>query len=161
MTNDGMWAERDATRRSLGVRLALPFAVFLAVAEVVRNWGDWQFWPFWVVDYIAVALLAWGWWAMRRGRPGALVVLSGAWGFTCAMFYMAFFSHLSLLSSPGRGPIDPRTLTVIVGLLFAVTVVGFVSTLNARRHAPDRVGAKLPPSSERAHAKERFRPDHS
>lgn len=38
----------------LDLWLALPFALFLGIAEVVRNWGDWGFWPFWVVDYVTV-----------------------------------------------------------------------------------------------------------
>lgn len=113
---------------SVGARLALPFAVFLGLAEVVRNWGAWGAWPFWVVDYIAVGLLLWAWWAVKSGRPGAHVLLAGAWGFTCAMFYLSFFSHLYSAAPPG-GPVDARVLTIVSGALFAVTVVAFVSTL--------------------------------
>jgi len=40
--------------------LAIAFGLFLAVAEAVRNWGDWQWWPFWLVDYIAATLLVAG-----------------------------------------------------------------------------------------------------
>ena len=116
----------------IGVRLALPFATFLGLAEIVRNWGDWGFWAFWVVDYIAVGLLLWGWLAVRRGQAGAYSVLAGGWGFTCAMFYMSFFSHLAQLGSPDHGPIEHRALTAIIGILFAITVIGFASTLNAR-----------------------------
>ena len=111
--------------------MALPFALFLGVAEVVRNWGDWGFWPFWVVDYIAVALLIWGWRA-AGSRPASNVgVLAGAWGFTCAMFYMSFFGHLENLASPDHGPIEQRSLTLIIGILFGITVLGFVSSLKA------------------------------
>ncbi len=118
---------------SLSARLALPFAVFLGIAEIVRNWGDWGFWPFWVVDYIAVALLLLGWWSVQRRRVGAHAALSGGWGFTCAIFYMSFFGHLSQLDSPDHGPIEHRVLTVIIGILFAITMVGFASALNAAR----------------------------
>lgn len=127
----------------LGFRLALPFAVFLGLAEVVRNWGDWGFWPFWVVDYLAVGLLAWGWHAARRGQPGASSLLAGAWGFTCAMFYMSFFSHLAGLESPDHGPIEQRSLTVIIGILFGVTVLGFASTLNARHVGASQSGGSM------------------
>ena len=37
---------------NIGYRMALPFAVFLGVAEVVVNWGHWGFWPYWVVDLV-------------------------------------------------------------------------------------------------------------
>jgi hypothetical protein len=113
----------------LAFRLALPFALFLGAAEVVRNWGDWGFWPFWLVDYIAVALLAGGWYATRTRRPGGATLLAAAWGFTCAMFYMSFFGHVERLGQAGRGPIDERPLTAAIGLLFAVTVVGLASSL--------------------------------
>jgi hypothetical protein len=123
---------------TLGARLALPFGVFLGVAEIVRNWGDWSFWPFWVVDYIAVALLLWGWLSVRRSEAGGYAALSGGWGFTCAMFYMSFFSHLSQLDSPDHGPIDHRLLTIVVGILFAITIVGFASALAAARRSSSR-----------------------
>jgi len=61
--------------------MTLPFALFLAVAEVVRNSGDWGSWPFRLVDYIAVALLLWGWLAARSGQPSGAPLLAGAWGF--------------------------------------------------------------------------------
>jgi hypothetical protein len=109
--------------------MALPFALFLGVAEVVRNWGNWGFWPFWVVDYLACALLLWGWHATRSRQPRGVPVLAGAWGFTCAMFYMSFFGHLESLGRSDHGPIQQRPLTLIIGLLFAVTVVGFASSL--------------------------------
>ena len=120
----------------LGFRLALPFAVFLGIAEVVRNWGDWGFWPFWVVDYIAAGLLAWAWQTARHRRPPALTRLAGAWGFTCAMFYMSFFGHVAEIQNPDHGPIDQRSLTLIIGILFGVTVLGFASTLKARHIEP-------------------------
>ncbi len=120
-------------RSRLSARLALPFAVFLGCAEIVRNWGDWGFWPFWVVDYLAVALLLFGWWSDKQRRVGAEAALAGGWGFTCAMFYMSFFGHLSQVDSPDHGPIDNRELTVIIGILFALTIVGFASALNAGR----------------------------
>ena len=123
--------EADGHRASsaLAARLAMPFAIFLAIAEVIRNWGAWGFWPLWVVDYIAVGLLLTAWQAWRRGRDNAPVLLAGAWGFTCAMFYMSFFLHLSQINTPDRGPIAHPTLTSIIGLLFAVTVVGLVGSL--------------------------------
>jgi hypothetical protein len=117
-------------RPCIGARVALPFAVFLALAEVVRNWGTWTAWPFWLVDYIAVGLLLWGWWSVRQRRPSACAVLAGAWGFTCAMFYLSFFSHLYLTGLLG-GPVDPRILTAVSGVLFTVSGVAFVSTLRA------------------------------
>ena len=62
-------------------RLALAFGTFLAVGELVRNWGDWQWWPFWVVDYI-----------------------------------------------------EQRPLTLVIGVLFGLSILGFLgAVLSARR----------------------------
>jgi hypothetical protein len=113
-------------------RLAIGFAIFLAVAEVARNWGNWGYWAFWVVDYLAVALLAIG--AVRTLRTQtASLWLSGGWGFTCAMFWMSFFSHLESLNEKGTGPIESHTLTVVIGVLFAITIVGLALALVGSR----------------------------
>ncbi len=135
--------ERDATHAGLdapawrdragqlSASLALPFALFLGGAEVVRNWGAWGPWPFWVVDYIAVALLLLAWQAHRAGWPQARTLRAGAWGFTCAMLYQSFFSHLMTIDQPDPGPVPHAPLTAIVGVLFGLAAVGFVASLAA------------------------------
>ncbi len=111
--------------RVFSARLALGFAIFLALAEIRRNWGDWGYAPFWIVDYIAVVLLLAGWrTALSRPTPHGVGILCGAWGFTCAMFYASFFSHLQHLGAPDHGPDDPIALTVVIGVLFALTIAG-------------------------------------
>jgi ABC-type microcin C transport system permease subunit YejB len=124
--------------------LALGFGTFLAVAEAVRNSGDVQWWPFWVVDYVAVALLQWGaisvlWQPLERGTA----VLTAAWGFTCAMFYMSLFGHISDLMSAGtevantnaQSAIDEPWLTIVIGTMFAFTLMGLATSLLADRRA--------------------------
>jgi hypothetical protein len=119
-------------------RLAIGFAIFLAVAEVARNWGSWGFWPFWLVDYIAVALLAAGGVRTLRSRTASLW-LSGGWGFTCAMFYMSFFSHVETLradpNAADHGPFDHGPLTIVIGVLFAITILGLALSLARDRRA--------------------------
>lgn len=120
--------------------LALAFGTFLSLAEVVRNGGTVQWWPFWVVDYIAVGLLLWGaaavlWKPSTRGLP----VLTAGWGFTCAMFWMSLFGHIDEISTSGvamslesiSSATDEPMLTIIIGVLFAITVVGLVTSLAA------------------------------
>jgi hypothetical protein len=120
--------------------LALAFGTFLAIAEVVRNDGVVQWWPFWVVDYIAVGLLLWGaaavlWRPSERGLP----VLTAGWGFACAMFYMSLFGHIAELQASGvevsltnmESAVDEPMLTIIIGVLFAITVLGLVTSLLA------------------------------
>jgi hypothetical protein len=114
-------------------RLALAFGIFLAIAEAVRNWGSWQWWPFWVVDYIAVGLLVSGAVMTFRDRAGARAMLSGAWGFTTAMFYMSFWSHIEHIHEAASGNVEQGPLTVIIGVLWATTIVGFVTSLAGGR----------------------------
>jgi hypothetical protein len=123
--------------------LALGFGTFLAVAEVLRNGGEIQWWPFWVVDYLAVALLQWGaisvlWTPNDRG----VGILTAAWGFTAAMFYMSLFGHLDEIAKTGvpisisniQSATDEPALTLIIGTLFVVTLVGLATSLLADRH---------------------------
>lgn len=120
----------SATLR-FSARLALTFAIFLAVAEIRRNWGDWGYWPFWLVDYIAVALLLAGWrTSLSKPSPRGAGILCGAWGFTCAMFYASFFSHVQHYGAPDHGPDDPITLTIVIGVLFGFTILGFALALH-------------------------------
>ena len=123
--------------------LALAFGTFLAVAEAARNSGEIQWWPFWVVDYIAVALLMWGAIAVlwRPEAARGLPVLTAGWGFACAMFYMSFFGHINEIMQSGvaiaatnaQSALDEPWLTVIIGVLFALTIVGLIASLMAER----------------------------
>lgn len=117
--------------------LALVFGVFLALAETARNWGNWQWWPFWLVDFIAAALLVWGAALTLRSRPHGMAVLSGAWGFTSAMFYSSFWSHIEHFDEAADGNLSQGPLTVVIGVLWGVTMVGFALALvSARRSVP-------------------------
>ena len=116
--------------------LALVFGVFLALAETARNWGDWQWWPFWLVDFIAAALLIAGSTLVLRGSANGSPVLCGAWGFTTAMFYMSFWSHIEHFNEAADGNLSQSPLTVVIGIMWAITIVGFgLALLSARRPA--------------------------
>jgi len=126
--------------------LALGFATFLAVAEVMRNSGVVQWWPYWVVDYIAVGLLLWGaaavLWTPSANRGGA--ILTAGWGFATAMFWMSFFGHVNEVMSSGvavdmtnaQSAVDEPVLTIIIGVLFGITVLGLVTSLLAELRKP-------------------------
>lgn len=114
--------------------LAIAFGVFLLFGEVVRNWGNWQWWPFWFVDFVAVALLIFG--GQRYLNTGTIRWLAGAWGWTAAMFYMSFFSHVDRLrteSGGHNGPIAEQPLTIIIGVMLLVALAGFLGALLGKR----------------------------
>ncbi|WP_332772731.1 hypothetical protein [Phenylobacterium sp.] len=108
--------------------LAIVFGLVLGALEAVRNWGDWQWWPFWVVDYLAATLLVVG--GVLALRRSVERWLSAGWGFACAMFWMSFFGHYGDAMKAG-GEISAREqrLTLIIGILFGVTVVGLLLSL--------------------------------
>lgn len=110
--------------------LAIAFGALGAVLEVLRNWPDWQWWPFWVVDYIAAALLIVGGVLALRGRGER--VLGAGWGFACAMFWMSFFGHLRGLREAAEVGAREQRLTLIIGVMFAVTTAGLLSALLGR-----------------------------
>ena len=114
--------------------LAIAFGVFLFVGEVARNWGDWQWWPFWVVDFIAASLLIFG--GQRALTTGTLRWLTSGWGFTAAMFWMSFFSHIDNLRTQRfehNGPIDESRLTTIIGAMLVIALVGLLMALLGKR----------------------------
>lgn len=113
---------------------AIAFGLLLAVLEAVRNWGDWQWWPFWVVDYVAAALLVVGGVAVVRGR--SVILLAAGWGFTCAMFWMSYFSHLDGLKAAVAVDAKELQLTRIIGVMFVITIAGLVSVLAPKRETP-------------------------
>jgi hypothetical protein len=109
---------------------SIGWGTLLAVGEIARNFGDWQWWPFWVGDLIASALLiAGGWFALRPGSSSRLSPLVGALGFCTAGGYDSFFGHLASLDEPVNGPIPHVMLTAIIGLLFALAVLTFAAAL--------------------------------
>jgi hypothetical protein len=111
--------------------LAVAFGLALAVLEVVRNWGAWEWWPFWVVDYVAATLLVIG--GLMALRRGVGHWLTAGWGFTCAMFWMSFFGHYEgLLKAGAAAGAREQRLTTIIGIMFAITLIGLATSL-ARR----------------------------
>ncbi|MGB0920509.1 MAG: hypothetical protein ACPG06_02440 [Alphaproteobacteria bacterium] len=120
----------------LSAIVALLFGLFLAGAEAYRNWGDWQWWPFWVVDYVGAALLIYG--GARVLRGGTKAWLTGGWGFTTAMFYMSFFSHIERLRTETGltygpdGSLSEDRLTQAIGLMLAIAALSFVMALWGR-----------------------------
>lgn len=115
--------------------LALVFGAFLTLAELARNWGNWQWWPFWLVDFLAAGLLVLGASLRLRGHVLGGQFLAGAWGFTSAMFYASFWSHVEQFHQPADGNLSQGPLTVVIGVMWVVTIVGFVLALLARREA--------------------------
>jgi len=115
--------------------LAIGFGLFLAIAEVMRNWGNWQPWPFWIVDFIAAGSLVWG--GLRTLYQGSSRLLSAAWGFTVGIFWMSFFSHTEALNTGteqtyASGTLSEGMLTLIIGAMLLAAIAGLFMSLTRR-----------------------------
>jgi drug/metabolite transporter (DMT)-like permease len=117
--------------------LGLAFAVSLTLIETVHNWGDWSEPAFWIIDYIACLLLAGGSGLVLFKRQERGVALLGVgWGFSCAMFWMAYFQirrDYALMPETA----DPLVLNVCLAL-FITTIVGLTASLFQLLRTSDR-----------------------
>ena len=109
-------------------RLAVTYAVVLAIVEVAYNWGNPSWWPFIAIDYVAAGLLLGG--ALYSAR-----LLAAGWGFTCAMFLMALLASIEA----GR----PALLLAGMTAFLLIATLGLVLTLRAPRE-PEPEGRTEP-----------------
>jgi hypothetical protein len=76
----------------------------------------------------------------KRGLP----ILAAGWGFACAMFWMSFFGHIDEIVRSGvavemtnaQSALDEPWLTVIIGVLLLIAVVGLATSLLDRGGEP-------------------------
>lgn len=109
----------------LGIVLGV-VGVFLKIVRVMRQ-AEW--WPFFIYDYIAAALIILGGIAVLR-RTGGARTLAAGWGFGVAMTYGSFFDHLQYwMKGGGPDPAFEKTMSISVGVLLAINLVGLVLAL--------------------------------
>ena len=116
--------------------VAIAFGAFLVCAETCRHFDSllslpqsWRSLP--IHDWAAGFFLVYS--GVRSGRDwrtGRLYQVA-AWAFNVSLMCGAFFGHLEEWSSqaPAEGWISERALLIIIGLLFAVSLGGLVSTM--------------------------------
>ncbi len=118
----------------LSAWLAVGFSLLYAVAEVLHNWGDWQWTPFWLIDYICIGLLSYGAWICLK--TDEVRWLSGAWGATASVFYWSFFTHIQALRSDEiahQGLVSSGFAATMIGFMLVIVIVGFVMSLLGKR----------------------------
>lgn len=74
--------------------LALVVAIVLPCIETWRRWNMLGDWPVWLDDYMAAALLFYGWYAGRHEPGESRPYLMAAWGYTFGMAYLSFVGQL-------------------------------------------------------------------
>ena len=114
--------------------LGTGFAIVLIIVETVHNWGDWSDPALWIIDYFACALLLAGASVALKGDVRGPALLGTAWGFACAMFWMAYFIIVSQNAAiPGTH--DPLVVNFALGL-FLTTIVGLALSLTVILGSP-------------------------
>lgn len=115
--------------------LAIAFGVFLVFGETRRNWGDWGHWMSYTFDYLFAALLVLFGYLVLQGRGVARYLLIVTWLLTIALFTYSFTGHVQNLDAPTNGPIPHLELTIWIGLLDALAVLGLLCALSSFRRA--------------------------
>ena len=106
--------------------LALLYAIGLAIGEAVINstQDQWQYAPMWIIDYLIVAYLLIGFWVTRQGRY--VPILMSAYALSTGVMYIVFFLGLDP-EVPDAARLS-GILLGLVGLVFAISVLGLVGT---------------------------------
>jgi hypothetical protein len=132
----------------LSAWLGIIMGVLGAGLKVVRVLRQAEWWPFFAYDYIAAALIVIGGIAVLR-RTGGTRTLAAGWGFGVAMCYGSFFGHLESWIQHSKPDLAfEKTMSISVGILLAINVVGLVLALAGG----DRVSAATEAQSARAAA---------
>jgi hypothetical protein len=109
--------------------LGIVFGIFLVFAETRRNWGDWGHWASYTFDYLfAVLLVLFGALALK-GYRAARPLLGITWALTIWLFTWSFLGHIQDIEGPTNGPIPNRELTMWIGALDLIAMVGLVCCL--------------------------------
>ncbi len=126
----------DSRSLRTSAKIAIAFGVFLVFAETRRNWGAWGHPLTYLLDYLmAVCLVVFGMLALRA-KGWARGALIASWALTILLFTYSFLGHLRSLDQPTYGPIPHLRLTIWIGVLDAIAVVGLVLAWASLRRRP-------------------------
>lgn len=106
--------------------LAVVFGVFLVFGETRRNWADWGHWTSYTFDYLFAGLLVLFGYLSLKGRSFARALLMATWMLTIALFTYSFMGHIRHIDGPTNGPMPHLELTIWIGVLDVVALVGLV-----------------------------------
>ena len=126
----------DSRAFRTSAKIAVAFGVFLVFAETRRNWGAWGHPLTYLLDYLmAVCLMAFGFLGLR-GKRWARGAIIASWALTILLFTFSFVGHLRRIDQPTYGPVPQVRLTIWIGALDAIAVLGLglaVASLRPRR----------------------------
>ena len=107
---------------------AVLLGLALMLGEAYRTWGADRPIPFWMDDMIMGAALIAAAALVGRETVARRAFFTGAWGFNAGMLYSSFFSKLYDPGAAAPGNFDLGVLTFLIGVAFAVSIIGFVGS---------------------------------
>jgi len=110
----------------------------LMIGELIRSWGQGRPLVFVLDDFcigiplVVTALL------MAKDTKPRRAAFAGAWGATAGMLYPSFFGKLIEQDAVAAATNIPfHTLTVILGVLFALSIGGLIASVTLKTREPD------------------------
>mgnify|MGYP000867323170 FL=1 len=101
----------------------------LIIGEAYRSWGAGRTPTSWLDGMLMGTLLICAAIAVARGGWQRRALFTGAWGVCAGMLYGSFFGKVFDPARANPGNFSLGTLTALVGVAFAVSVLGFIATL--------------------------------
>ena len=111
--------------RALGAGLALS----LMIGELIRSWGAGRPIMFVLDDFFMGGLLLTGAFLMAKPTRLRWGIFVAGWASCAGMMYGSFFGKVFDPASANSGNLDLGFLTAIIGVGFAVSLVGLALTL--------------------------------
>lgn len=108
---------------------AILLGLSLIIGEAYRSWGVGRPIAFWLDDVLMGALLIGAAAAVGRQTWARRALFTGAWGVNAGMLYGSFFGKVFAPETSNAGNFDLGLLTALIGLAFAVSILGFVASL--------------------------------
>lgn len=117
---------------------AVLLALALMIGESWRSWGVGRPIMFVLDDYLMGGFLIVAAWAVRRPTVRNRAMFAAAWGFSAGMLYPSFFAKIHEPALMQQGNWDPLVLTALVGVAFAVSLIGMAFSLLLTTTSIDR-----------------------
>ena len=112
------------------MRVAAIFvALTLMLGEAYRSWGAGRPIYAWIDDQFMGAALIAGAILMSRPSPRRHAFFAAAWAFNVGMLYPSFFGKVFDPASSNPGNFSLGFLTLAIGVLFAIAIVGTFASI--------------------------------
>ncbi|MGL4541445.1 MAG: hypothetical protein ACRCUI_02920 [Polymorphobacter sp.] len=108
----------------------------LIIGEAYRSWGVGRTPTAWLDDMIMGPLLICAAIAAARSGWQRRALFTGSWGVCAGMLYGSFFGKVFDPANANPGNFSLGILTSLVGVAFAVSVLGFVASLTVADEMP-------------------------